>query len=253
MSNVAKIVMLLAAVVVMAGCVTTSKGPQPPDLSEAVDRISKTERDLTRIRASIESDIESLRTSSGRFFGADPGLYRRPFPLDLFRHTAMACLNTPIDARDDVLPAWVEAADEAGLTCAVAPTRTLLDRLNAEVPVRQPEALKRLELLDTWRGSRGRMQDRLRQLPRIVEQTRDWIARQRATTRQTELELQRRRTEYSADRFEASTDALEEHRQRLTGLEERVDKLAEAMPAWSQAVAAEIDYVYSRLSLLSPP
>lgn len=251
MTRAIQILVFVTALVGSVGCVTTSKGPPPPGFEQAREQRAKTESDLARIRSAIESDIASLRARSGSFFDSDPGLYRQPFPLDLFRHAAMACINTPLEV-EDAQPMWVEAADRAELSCAVAPTGPLLDALDEEVPGRRPEALQRLRLLDDWRRSRSRMQDRLRQLPRILEQARDWTARQRASTRQTELEIQRRRSEYSTDRYEASLAAVEEQRERLASLETKLEELEEAIPAWSRAVAAEIDYVYNRLSLLGP-
>jgi hypothetical protein len=238
--------------VVLPGCVTTSKGPAPPDFSERQSRIVKNLDDLERARTTIERDIAGLRSASGAFFESDPSLYDDPFPLDLFRHTAMACLNTPVEPRIDVLPRYREAAEEAGITCAVAPTAPLLDVLSEAVPGERRQALERLQLIDEWRRIRGRMQDRLRQLPRFLEQTREWIASRRAAARQTEIELERRRAEYSPDRLEAARDAINNHRDQLSSLEQRMSQIESAIPPWSRAVAAEIDYVYSRLSLLGP-
>ncbi len=245
-------IVMLVFVPLLAACVTTSKGPPPPDFSEQRSRIGQSVDDLERARMTIEEDIVTLRDASGAFFQSDVQLYVKPFPLDLFRHAAMACLNTPLVPRIDVLPRYEEAAEEAGITCPVPPVGPLLDELAETVPKRQPEALRRLQLIDEWRRTRARMQDRLRQLPRILEQTREWIASQRAAARQRELDIERRRAEYSPDRMEAAQAAIATHRDELTALETRVSELEGAIPAWSQAVGAEIDYVYSRLSLLGP-
>jgi hypothetical protein len=245
--------MWLSMWVVAAGCVTTSKGPKPPDFSQGRGRIVERVDDLESARTAIERDIKVLRESSGTFFEANRSLYAKPFPLDLFRHTAMACLNTPLEPRIDVLPRYEEAAQEAGITCPVAPTAALLEALQATSRSSRADALERLQLIDTWRRTRGRMQDRLLKLPRIIEQTRESLAAERAAARQTELEIERRRAEYSKDRLEAARKAVSDYRKRLDDLEARVAEVESAIEPWSRAVGAEIDFVYSRLSLLGPP
>lgn len=243
---------LLFVPLMLFGCVTTSKGPPPPDFSEQQNRIAANQDDLVQVQQTIEQDMASLRDASGAFFDSDSALYLDPFPLDLFRHTAMACLNMPLEPRTDVLPRYREAAERAGITCPVAPTGPLLAALSENAPRLRAEALRRLQLVDDWRRIRGRMQDRLRQLPRILEQTREWIASQRAAARQTEIELERRRAEYSPDRLGSARAAIEDHRERLQALEKDLVVVEGAIPSWSRAVGAEIDYVYSRLSLLGP-
>ncbi len=241
--------LMLGLVVGGAACFTGS-GPALPELSTERNQITQRTERLRRIEELMERDVERFEVLREQFFEAGDELYDRPFPLDLYKHVAMECLNEPWDANEleeESTPA--EAVD--ALTCRPEFVERLVVELQRQAPGRRREAISQLHTLDSLRQLRGQLRRRLSRIEPILRASKNMVAARRADLRQMRLSYQRRRTEYSAERWSQLQDGFEAHADHLDDLEQQIESLEQLWPRWPEALDRSVSMLYMDLSKLS--
>lgn len=263
--------LLIAALSTALGACWGTTGPALPDMSVERDQVDRRSERLRLIRQVMREDLAEVQTLRQAFVDAPPGLYARPFPLDLFKHVAVDCLNEPWDPNQlavdengpdqpgqdqpgQDVPGQDEPAGQSRLqlTCSPEFVDRLLVDLEEKVPERRSEAIAKLETLDALRQLRGKLRQRLRRIPPILRASRSMLAARRADLRQTRATYARRRTEYSAERWKELTQRLDLYEQNLRALDEQIERLTEAWPSWEPALDQSVSMLYMELTQLSP-
>jgi hypothetical protein len=246
-----RLLVLLSTFAVLSGCWLSQKGPAPPDLSEQrTDTEERTQR-IERIVAIMERDLGKFERLQREFFETPPSFYDEPFPLDLFKHVAMACLNepwNPNELEDDGTSASIRMPSDIELTCRPTFAARLDETLAERVPAQREKTLQKLERIDTLRRLRGRLRERIGALAGIIRSQRNFIADERADLRQLRSSLERRRTEYSTERWRETQSRLREQSDALDALDQAVNRLDETWPGWPKRVDANVLEMYMRLS-----
>ncbi len=236
----------------LAGCWGT-RGPALPDLSAQRDQVERRSVRLQRIGQVMREDIAQFEELREQFSQPEPSLYAPPFPLDLYKHVAVDCLNEPWDPNQlAVSDQDTDDAKELPITCSPEFGERLLVELEEKVPERQQQAMAKLETLDELRQLRGKLRQRLSRIPAILRASRSMLAARRADLRQTRATYARRRTEYSAERWKELEDRLEAYEDDLGALQEQIERLDEVWPQWSPALDQSVSMLYMELAQLSP-
>ncbi|MGM0557819.1 MAG: hypothetical protein ACQEVA_15650 [Myxococcota bacterium] len=249
-----KMLLLMGTFVAISGCWLSQKGPEPPDLSQ---QLTETEQRIQRIERIIEimtRDLDKFERLRREFFQTPPSFYDEPFPLDLFKHVAMACLNEPWNPNqleDDGTSASIRMSSDIELTCRPTFAGRLDESLAERVPQRREKTLQKLERIDTLRQLRGRLRDRIGSIASIIRSQRNFIADERADLRQLRSSLERRRTEYSAERWREAQSRLREQADALDQLDTSVDRLDQTWPDWPGRVDENVLELYMHLSNLT--
>lgn len=240
--------LLVFAALVCCGCWQARQGPGAPDLTAQNDEVDLTIERLTRLSETVDGELVELRTRTDAFFDAPQDAWRKPFPLDAFKHTAMSCLNAPYNEAAPE-PVVQEAADRLGITCAVAAALDL-ERRMAEAPSSRAVAMGRLLQIDEVRSLRAKLQSRLRQLPSILRRTRSYLGTRRAEARQMVKDVQSRQGEYSRKSYTEAMVTIERYEARLASLERQVAIVEDSAGRWSKRLAEIVDDLYNDLSRL---
>jgi hypothetical protein len=234
----------------------SARGPKPIDLSAERSRIARDGLRLQRIRQVVARDLEQLERLRKTFEAAPPGLYKPPFPLDLFKHVAVDCLNEPYEADPDPDSTSgssnaASAAAPVGWTCTPEYADRLMVALHEKAPEREAAALHKLRTLDELRRLRGKLRYRLGQVPAILRESRRILATRRADLRRMRDAEARRRTEYSGERWDEMQRRFDEFERNLHELHTEIEQLAEVWPTWKPAVEQQISALYTQLTSLS--
>jgi archaellum component FlaC len=249
-----RIALCLSAFVLLGGCWLSQKGPEPPDLTKQVSETEERIQRIERIVEIMQRDLDKFERLRREFFETPLDFYNSPFPLDLFKHVAMACLNEPWNPNEldeDAESAAIRSDADVELSCRPAFAGRLDDVLAEEAPDRRARTLQKLERIDTLRRLRGRLRDRIGAIPSIIRAQRNFIADQRAELRQLRASLERRRTEYSSARWNQAQSRVGEQSDTLDELATSVDRLDALWPKWPERVDANVLELYMRLSELS--
>lgn len=230
------------------GCWQLRDGLQPIELASHTEEVDETMARLDRVEEAMESELLQLETERAAFFDAPDQRWGDPFPLDLFKHTAMACLNEPFSnpAPD---PDLERVAKSVGISCVVSPTPLLLGSLR-DTPQLRDDALTKLQMIDGLRTLRARLQSRLRQLPTIIQRARAYLDVRRREAREMEQELRRRRPEYARRDFDESLERIGEYRRRLDQLDAAIAGVENSVGDWSKTLGTTIEAIYQDLSRL---
>lgn len=226
-----------------AGC-WTSGGPALPDLSRQQVQVNERSERLRRIEELMHEDLTRVEDLHREFAAGVDELIVAPFPLDLYKHVAMDCLNEPWEGED----AEKTRADE--LTCEPAFLERLIAALQEKAPERSEEALERLRTVDELRRLRGQLRRRLSRIGPILSAGRDLVATRRANLRQLGVSQERRRTEYSEDRWEELQEYMAEYEDQLQELQQRIASLESASPKWPETLDRSVRQMYMEISTL---
>lgn len=237
------------ALVLSTGCWQTAR-KSPPTLTEQALEVEETVERLARIEAAMDEELAGLRDLVGRFFSLPNDTWRAPFPVDLFKHTAMSCLNAPYDESPPD-PSVQEVAEQFRITCAVAPLVVLREALGHE-GVPRGEVLDNLRLVDELRSGRASLQSRMRQLPGILRRTHAFIEVRRSEARRTRQDLEARKAEYSRDALRASRAELDQYEVMLDSLLMQLVVLEEKGSTWSRELVVLVEQLYKGISYLPP-
>jgi hypothetical protein len=258
---------IAALVLALPACLGT-RGPSLPDLSAEHSQVGQRSQRLLRIRRVMTDDLAEFETLRAQVSERESGLFARPFPLDLFKHVAIECLNQPWDPNQlqvDPSQADQPQADqpqtdqpsqsdgpELGLACSPEFGGRLLVELEEQVPARRDQALSMLEKIDKLRELRGKLRQRLSRIPSILQASQSLLATRRADLRQTRATFRRRRTEYSDDRWQQLQERLDAFESELSELEVQIKELEEVFPGWSPRLDRSVSMLYMELAQLYP-
>jgi len=244
--------LLASAALLTSACWGAAQSLSPPDLTDQTSEIDQTIARVDQIRETIKDDLDRFDALRRQFFEAPSNFYASPFPLDLFKHASMSCLNDPPSDQGSPAPPIAAAADQLGIDCAVAPLPPLVEALQA-VPARRDTAVAKLQTIDRIRQIKFRLARRLRQLSSVVRRTRNYLATRRAEARQQTREIERRRPEYRRKEYEEARRRLAAYTARLDALDHAIAGLESAGPAWSRSLGTSIEAIYQDLSRLGRP
>lgn len=229
-----------------------ARGPALPDLTAEHNQVEQRSLRLKRIRQVMREDVRQVEVLREQFSQTDPRFFARPFPLDLFKHVAIECLNEPWDPNQIEPSDAAEALDEMGLDCTPEFAGRLLVQLQKKVPQRQEQALAKLQTLDELRKLRGKLRQRLSNIPSILRASRSMLAARRADLRQLRATYERRRTEYSDQRWRQLQERLDSLEKDLEALQDQIDHLTKVWPSWSPDLDQSVSMLYMELAQLSP-
>ncbi len=236
MSPGARPITVVAVVIAAAtvACPARRQGPETPKLEASVDRVDRRLERLRGIREVMQRDLERVETLSGELAGTSTDLFGGEFPLDLFKHVAVSCLNASSIEPDDDSEATADPSpsSDAPLQCRPRFSDRLVDRIDERTPDRRDRAMRLLARVDEFHTLRSRLWTRLRKIGDILEETREFVASQRAALRKRRTRWERRRQELSPERWHQLSRRFSAYAARLEELEEASDQLAEAVDSW---------------------
>lgn len=229
------------------GC-SGNQGLAPPDLSEqqsAIDAQTRRFEDIARVMADDLTEVGDLRRA---FFGISVALYSPPFPLDLFKLTALNCFNEPVadDAPSDqpTPPSIIErrlAADRA-ISCRPDLIDECLSRVDEVCTDKQFElTVKQLERVDRFRRTRATLRARTNKVDVIVSQARNRIARARADLRQQRKQVRGQEADYGQVNFDEAQRRLDAYAARLDANAAAIDELEKISKTWPGELQKEVN------------
>lgn len=183
-------------------------------------------------RKVITRDLDRLQELEGALRQPPEGLLAEPFPLDLFRHVLMACLN----ARTSTEVARGTESD--ALQCDPPFADTLETALSDTVPERRETAMSVLRKADAFQRLRGRLRRRLTKIPQLVRTNRDTLASRRAELANRSESLKDKKTEYSTSRWREASERMQAYRNALNKLEHATNQLDTSDEVWPQRLEA---------------
>lgn len=260
----------LLASVTSSACWATAPGIEPPSVTAPVSELEQLAVRLESIYAVLERDVTRMGTLRVEFFSPPAALYADPFPLDLFRHVALTCLNElptedlsrteeleepPPEPEPDA-PSE-EDAEQPGedippeepvaqppviqLTCQPAN----LDFLFAQVPATRLEfARAQMKRVDEVRTLRLRIERRIARLPRILATASTQIAEKRAARRQLAEQVNKRKLDYNKDQWDETSRRLKRYEKEIQRSEralEVLQKQLELEQGWLERAREEMN------------
>lgn len=234
----------LAALLIMAAGCATVPDPDPPDLSSSVASAELRIRSLDAAERSINGELQridelliSLKARQGEVQSAE-------LPLSLLRLVAINCLNT------EYLDGALSLTSLSGSTLSCRPDH--LERLQEELET-SPQILRDrteefLLLIDQLRLLRGSLRERLARQPKNIAEHREFLAEERASLRQLEADLSRRRSLYSDQGWWSIADSIAAQRRLLRSLDERLLAMETSTPRWSEELEERVAALYFSLA-----
>ncbi len=237
----------LALAIMTMSCANTARSTSPLPVEAQRLQIEEWARRVQLQRAVLRAHLVRSCDIARELSQTPPTRYAPPFPLAMFKHTAMACLNAP-PARRGAAP---EAPLEPGaLRCApetLPALRAALDRLAID----PAPAMHQLALLDEARHQRELLRLRALRVTTIETSSRQLIAQQRARLLKLNVTLKRQRGAYDSDAWEQSQASLTALLSRLDQIDRELDALVREAPGWperEQDVFAHLIFLVAGLS-----
>lgn len=246
----AAVAVLLLLSAGLLGCFTSQGGPPALSLAEQSREIDVTTERVGGVGTALTDDIGRFRTMLDQLLESDEFrvMLGKPYPIHLFKHTAISCLNEPIDAEPEPGTPAFEAAQTAKIDCVVKPLPVLLKKVRQDLPNRYDQTLEALVLVDQLRALRAETSAQLRDIPRMVKQTRNFISARRAELRRIELDVERNKPEFTGSNYQTSKDRVREYRTKLDKLEAEVQRVERTQSAWSIALGNAIRDLYKGIA-----
>lgn len=242
---------LILVVLWVTACGRTT-GLTPVEVSHQTSEISRRTEIIVGLEAQLESKIARLEDLAKTFNSVNLS-YAAPFPRDLFRHAAMACVTEAPWAETEPGTQVEVVADKLGLRCKVVALPTLESELSLLDSRQRTAAVAILQALDALRILRDELDLTLRQTPETVNDTGRYIALARADLRQIEGELNRRRPEYVPADFETSKSRIQNTRETLDHLESLIKDLSAHQEERQIRVESVIRATYRSVAMLGEP
>ncbi|MFB6372403.1 MAG: hypothetical protein ABEN55_04695, partial [Bradymonadaceae bacterium] len=224
---------------VLAGCPSRRTGPTLPDLGEEADRVVRRIERTDRIREVMERDLARATELSNQLTDVSRQVFDGSFPLDLFKHVAVNCLNAsaaetvePSDSSAE--PPDDETTGRPRLACKAKFLDRLLRRLDVQAPNRKATAHSILRRVDQFHTLRKRLWRRIAKTSDVLASNRELIASRRADLRKLRQRWKERRPELSKARWNELQKRFQTHAQRIDRLDNRTSKLREASEEWPE-------------------
>ena len=253
-STLAPSLCLIAVLLAVAtGCITFASGVEPPEIGPRMAQVAEADARIEAMQQALARDLAVIDERIDAFVAVPPARYRPPFPLDIFRHAAMACLNqsdrdtaSEVELLDEEALALLEATE---LRCRHLALVALLQRLRQASPSDREVAMAQLQRIDDIRALRGRLRRRAANLEELLRHYSGELASWRAEQRRLRGEVEQRRADYTDEnlartrqRLAALDEALEDHRRAIAALESTrlglPDELREAIRRITLAITA---------------
>lgn len=216
----------------LVGCATGRQGPPLPQVDDDIRQTRERIEATLDQRRDIESRLADLRERVRALASKPSDLFAAPFPIDLFRHVAIACLNTP-STRDEAGPTLsISSETSHRLACRPPYLDQLREALERVSPERRRATLQLLVQLDRFYRLRTTLYESLDRLPDLVRQYRTFLAETRADLRRVYQRLEARRPEYARSRWERVEERFESIRAHLRDLEAMADELEQFEQTW---------------------
>lgn len=214
-----------------AACPARRDGPEIPDLTDqsnvVLRRIERTDRiDEVMVRdlAKVELIVGDLATMSTEVFAP-------PFPLDLFKHVAVNCLNASAAETESALEGGA-LTPPTGFACQPRFLDRLQTRLEAEAPGSKARAFEILHRVDMFHTLRVRLRTRMGKIEEILDSNVRFLASRRADLRKLRTRWKERRPELSTARWKELKQRLARYGDELDRLESSTDALRKSLEGW---------------------
>lgn len=230
------------------------QGPPPPDLGPQYKAVRSINERVSQIRGIMTADLGDLESLPRDFFKLPRETYAPPFPVDLFKQTAMSCLNEPVTDTPGEPTGGEEAREtlrtkyNLRVTCAPAELPYCLQALEQRAPQALLEALAQLERVDRLRLLHARLKERAANMPLIIRQQRELLAKQRAEWRQVDRDLQRQREEFTPENWAKARARLGTYQRTIDELAASIDALESDSNAWTSRIQSLLDGFYLDLA-----
>lgn len=235
---------MLLAVVAAVGC-ATSPETEGPDLEPAKQDTEQRIQSLDAAESSIRRDLGQLQQLKQDLLEL-AGRVDDELPFSLMRLVAMNCINTEYASR----ASRVVTVGGMPLTCRPAHIDELQSKLDEYPTAAQDTAYQLLYVVDQARLLRGQLRTRLATLPGAVNDHYEYMADERAMLRQLEADLEQQRNVYGTRQWRRVNERVEEYRELLGELDERIGRMVDDYPQWPQQVDELITAIYFELAEL---
>ena len=196
----------------------------------------------------MDEDVRRIDELTSQFLSHDRDLYAPPFPMDLFKQTAMSCLNEPagvkVEARDERQATFIQTTLDAiqiKLRCNPHSLYLLIIQLQREVPDRIKETIEQLWRVDELRWLRSKVHQRVAKIPTLIRQQRLELDRQRLELGRVRAQLNRRQDEYNARDYKTSLSRLDQLSRQLAALELNLKGLDERHARWESVTQESLN------------
>lgn len=230
------------------------QGPPPPDLTPRYRAIRSITDRVGQIRGIMNADLGDLESLPRDFFALPRNTYAPPFPVDLFKQTAMSCLNEPVTDTPGEPTGGEEAREtlrtkyNVRVTCAPAELPYCLKALEQRAPNAITQALAQLERVDRLRLLHARLKERATNMPLIIRQQRELLAKQRAEWRQVDRDLKRQRAEFTPENWTKTQKRLQTYQSTIDDLASAIDALEDQSNQWTARIQETLDAFYLDLA-----
>jgi hypothetical protein len=245
-------VVLLSGLFVLVSCWTQRTSTRLPDLSNQLSEVSSAIDSLEETKAGAEKRLGRFTQLQKDFFEHPQWLSRDvDFPVDAFKYIAMTCLNFAPELAEPSPPVQ-SVAEDYGLGCAPLSLLYLSKVLSDQPKVARANFVARLQEIDSMRGLGLEIEERLSKLTPFLLRGRSYVAETRSQMRQMELDFRRRESDFSASASATGEvkERFAEYRRRIDDLEAGLDDLEGRKNVWTKRMSAELESLYSGLSLM---
>lgn len=238
-----------ALVGLLSACPSRRQGIDGPDLERRNRETSRRLARTRKIREVMTRDLDEFRDLAGRLRDPPAGLFRGSFPLDLFKHVVVECLNAPATAEPGSAASAAEGrptpdsglrsggvVERGELACATRFVGELEDRLGGQSDRTRERAFELLRSVDRFHTLRIRLRRRLASIEEIVESTRSLLATRRADLRKLRRRWRERKSELRAARWQQLQDRFDALDRDLEQLDRATDRLESAAREWPEAI-----------------
>lgn len=198
------------------------------------------------IENSIRDDLQQFEQLEEDLGGLMVRVDQEELPFSLLRLVAMNCLNTEYDG------SGTQVVDLGGrpLTCRPAHIDGLRQQIDDKPTAVRDLVYDLLYAVDQARLLRGSLRQRLARLPGTIEEHSEFIADERARLRQLASELEQERNVYSTRQWREVNERLDDYRDLLQQLENRLGQLSMDSDAWPERVDTLVTAIYFELAYM---
>ena len=221
---------LLVQLMVLSACGAQQSSIDLPNLSSQLQRVEAQSTRMKLILQVMDDDVAQAQRARSTFFEVARERYARPFPLDLFKQTAMSCLNQPLGLSEPVALPVSEAqraltSQDAPMTCTPESLDLLVKTARAQSAGTLALVALQMSRVDTMRTLRAKVRVRTSKLEPLLIQQRLFLDRERLELRRLRRRVNTRRDDYDGASVARARARLNSLQLRLNVLDERIRAL----------------------------
>lgn len=238
------------------GC-TIFKGAPAPSFATQRNLVAEQSQRLQHISAVMNADLREFQQLHDAFFAHALDIYASPFPIDLFKQTAMSCLNKPSSTVGESPEQLAYTRAQLisfrrrfgiSLTCVPNELETCINTIVRRTPERLEFALAQLQNVDKLRRLRAKLKRRNTRLKAIIEQQYTRLATWRAEWRKTQAQLDRRRDEFNKNTWSITQTRLNRYKDNIEALKKSIVLLESTSVSWPNTLETLVDRFYRDLA-----